>query len=504
LTSILQTNTELPGKPIMKNAVSGKNVIVVGAGIGGLSAGILLSLFGYNVTVLEKNPVPGGLMRSYGRAGVDCPVGVHYVGALGEREPLGILFRAMGVSVDDLFSPMGEQGVIDRYIFDDFVFDLPASLDDYEKNLRSAFPRDRSCIDRIIANLREVAGRFADISFFTGGSDPFQNMDFYLSLGEMLEQAGASAGLRSVLAVPCNLIGVPLGDCPVIFHHMILASYLFSSWKLKEGGRAMTEAFVRRLHETGGRLLLNSDVRGISVAQSKVAGVMLASGERLPADIIIFAAHPKLLLGLLEENALRESYRRRLRSVQETQSVLGVQVAVDAKRHPLLPHNIYRMETDEKGDIQKGVFYQLHSTQDSATHLLSMITKSLYEDWALWDHTLTGCRGSAYEDRKMLLARQLLEDARQVLGDLEDARILDVYTPLTIRDYVNAPEGSCYGVMRSSRQLLRTIALNNVPVGGLYLAGQNALAPGVMGCVLGSFNVARQILGADKFAEIVG
>jgi phytoene dehydrogenase-like protein len=487
----------------MKNTVSGKNVIVVGAGIGGLSAGILLSLGNYNVTVLEKNPVPGGLMRSYRRGGIDCPVGVHYVGALGEREPLGILFRAMGISVDDLFSPMGEDGVIDRYLFDDFVFDLPASLNDYENNLKNAFPGDGSCIDRIIANLREVSERFADFSFLTGG-DPFQNLDFYISLGEMLEQMGASATLRSVLAVPCNLIGVPPGDCPVIFHHMILAGYLFSSWKLKEGGRAMTEAFVRRLQETGGRLLLNCDVREISVAQSKVTGVVLSSGERLSADVIIFATHPKLLLSLLAENALRESYRRRLRNLQETQSVLGVQVTLDAKRHPLMHHNIYRIETDEKGDIQKGVFYQLHQTRDPGSHLLSIITKSLYEDWESWSDTRTGCRGGAYEDRKTRLARQMLEEARPVFGDLDDARILDVYTPLTLRDYVNAPEGSCYGIMRSSRQLLRTITLNHVPVGGLFLAGQNALAPGVMGCMLGSFNVARQILGADQFAEIIG
>lgn len=488
----------------MRHAISGKNVIVVGAGIGGLSAGILLSLLDYHVTVLEKNSVPGGLMRSYLREGIDCPVGVHYVGALGKQEPLGILFRAMGVSVDDLFFPMGEQGVIDRYIFDDLVFDLPASLDDFEQNLQSCFPQDRLCIGRIMANLREISGRFDDISFFAGQDDLFQNLDYYLSMGDMLDKLEASPGLRSVLAVPCNLIGVPLNDCPVIFHHMILASYLFSSWKLKEGGRAMTDVFVRRLGEVGGRLFLNCPVREISVTQSNVSGVRLASGERLPADIIIFAAHPKLLLRLLDESVLRESYRRRLRSLQETESVLGVQVALDAKRHPLIHHNIYRLEADEKGNIQKGVFYQLQRVQDARTHLLSIITKSLYEDWKPWEQTLSGRRGDAYEDKKRGLARQLLEDARQILGDLDDARILDVYTPLTIRDYVSAPEGSCYGIMRSSRQLLRTIALSNVPVGGLYLAGQNALAPGVMGCVLGSFNVARQLMGVDKIAGIIG
>jgi len=48
----------------MKNRLSGDNVIVIGAGAGGLSAGILLTLLGYRVTIVEKNRVPGGLMRS--------------------------------------------------------------------------------------------------------------------------------------------------------------------------------------------------------------------------------------------------------------------------------------------------------------------------------------------------------------------------------------------------------------------------------------------------------
>ncbi|MDD8019193.1 MAG: NAD(P)-binding protein, partial [Bacteroidota bacterium] len=64
----------------MRNPVEGKNIVVIGSGIGGLSAGILLSLLNFKVTVVEKNPLPGGLMRSYRRAGIDCPVGVHYVG----------------------------------------------------------------------------------------------------------------------------------------------------------------------------------------------------------------------------------------------------------------------------------------------------------------------------------------------------------------------------------------------------------------------------------------
>ena len=124
----------------MKNPVEGKNIVIIGSGIGGLSAGILLSLLNFQVTIVEKNPLPGGLMRSYRRAGIDCPVGVHYVGALGENEPLGKMFHVLGIPVDELFARMGQEGIIDRYIFDDFTFDLPTSIDAFEKNLQKLFP----------------------------------------------------------------------------------------------------------------------------------------------------------------------------------------------------------------------------------------------------------------------------------------------------------------------------------------------------------------------------
>ena len=105
------------------------------------------------------------------------------------------------------------------------------------------------------------------------------------------------------------------------------------------------------------------------------------------------------------------------------------------------------------------------------------------------------------EEKKMGIADSLLKKAREIFGDLKDAHIIDAYTPLTIRDYVNAPEGGCYGVMRSSRQLLKVASLNNIPLAGLYLAGQNALAPGVLGSIMGSFNIVRQITGAEKFVQ---
>ena len=481
--------------------MEGKNIVIIGSGIGGLSAGILLSLLNFRVTVVEKNPLPGGLMRSYHRSGIDCPVGVHYVGALGEKEPLKKMFHVLGISVDELFTPMGQEGIIDRYIFDDLIFDLPTSVEALEKNLISAFPEETASLNIIMKNLREISRRMMDPAFLFNQGDPFPNMDYYKSMGELLDNLHVSTGLRAVLSVPCQLIGVPLNDCPVIFHHMVLASYLFSSWRLKESGGKMAEVFVRRLQESGGSLILNNGVKKISIAEGKVTGVILQSGTALPADAVVAAIHPKILLNLLNENDLRESFRRRILGLKETEGVVAVQISVDAAKHPEINHNIYRLHRDENGFIEDGVFYQLRGGNAHGANLLSIITKSLYGEWSQWENTVSGRRGKEYEEKKMNIADSLLKKAQEIFGDLKDARIIDVYTPLTIRDYVNCPEGACYGIMRSSRQLLKAISLNNIPITGLCLAGQNALAPGVLGSIMGSFNVARQIIGAERYAQ---
>jgi all-trans-retinol 13,14-reductase len=229
--------------------------------------------------------------------------------------------------------------------------------------------------------------------------------------------------------------------------------------------------------------------------------VTLESGVDLQADVVVAAIHPKILLNLLDENDLRESFRRRILGLKETEGVIAVQISVDAAKHPEIHHNIYRLHKDENGFIEDGVFYQLRGGNSHGINLLSIITKSSYSEWSQWEKTVSGQRGKEYEEKKMNIADSLLKKAWEIFGDLKDARIIDVYTPLTIRDYVNCPEGACYGIMRSSHQLLKAISLNNILISGLCLAGQNALAPGVLGSIMGSFNAARQIIGAERFAQ---
>jgi phytoene dehydrogenase-like protein len=114
-------------------------------------------------------------------------------------------------------------------------------------------------------------------------------------------------------------------------------------------------------------------------------------------------------------------------------------------------------------------------------------------------NTLSGHRGQGYLDAKEEHTAGLIGEAEQIFGSFKDTKVIDIYTPLSMRDWVNSPGGSAYGVLRSSSQMLATALLNRTAVKGLYLAGQNVLAPGVVGTIMGSFSTVKLILGQDEF-----
>ncbi|MFA6413915.1 MAG: NAD(P)-binding protein, partial [Syntrophales bacterium] len=190
-------------------------VLIIGSGIGGLTAGIILAQLQLPVTVVERNPQPGGLMRSYRRSGIDCPVGVHYLGALDRGQVLRRLWDALGVTPLIPLKRMGAEGIIDRYIFDDFEFNLPSGIDPFEENLRRTFPEEQRQITTIMADLRETSRALSTFDFLLSPTLSDLSPERFKSMGDCLSRLGCSIRLTAVLGVPAELIGIPLRDCPV-------------------------------------------------------------------------------------------------------------------------------------------------------------------------------------------------------------------------------------------------------------------------------------------------
>ncbi len=481
------------------------DVLIIGSGVGGLTAGIILSKLNHRVTVVERNPLPGGLMRSYVRSGIECPVGVHYMGSLDKGQPLRRLWDYIGVTPLIPVERMGVNGVIDRYIFDEFSFDLPEGIDAFEDNLRRAFPLEYSQIITIMGDLRQISRSLSSLDMLMSPEMNLLSPENFESMGERLLRMGCSTRLFSVLSVPSTLIGVDLRECPAFYYHMTLASYLLSSWRLACSGSQMADAFVSRLKSQGGDVVTGDGVERILVDSGRVKGVVLQSGRVLEAAVVIAAVHPEILIGMLPRDALRPAYVERVKQLENTKGLFSVNLAIDADAHESLSYNIYQLHSEKDGTLSRGIFHQVRNSGQPGVNILSMITMSGIDEWRKWKGTTSGWRGRDYAEAKEEKARILIDEASKLFGHFRGMKILDIYTPLTIRDQVNSPDGSAYGIMRSTRQLMKTASLRRTSIGGLFLAGQNSLAPGIMGTMLGSFQTVRQVIGHERFTrEVTG
>ncbi|MFH2123970.1 MAG: NAD(P)/FAD-dependent oxidoreductase [Pseudomonadota bacterium] len=487
-----------------------RDVLIIGSGVGGLSTAIILAKLGFEVTVLEKNGQAGGVMRSYTRDGIECPVGIHYLGSLDQGQILRKFFDYLGVSATIPVVRMGENGIIDRYLFDgggDYPhpasFDLPPGMDALAERLKQTFPDECEKISKIVAPIHKAADQLHALDLLYATANDFALLDQSQPLGEILDDLHCSSGLRSVLAIPACWIGVPLNDCPAYYHNMALASYVSSSYRLQGSGSAMADALVDRLQELGGRIVTGAEISKINVSSRVVTGLQLKSGESLPASIVIGAVHPKVVLQMLPQGAVKPSYRQRISGLEDTHGIFSVHASLDGTSHPEIPYNIFKINRDQEGNVRDLKYYQIRKSEREGVSLLSILTSGKDELWASAENTKSGRRGNDYLEAKEQHAEQLIREAEELFGSFQGLKVLDAYTPLTMRDWVNSPGGSAYGVLRSSSQTLSTALLNRTSVKGLYLAGQNVMAPGIIGTIMGSFSTVKLILGADEFGKLV-
>ena len=475
--------------------------VVIGSGIGGLSMAIFLARMGYTVTVVEKNALPGGVMQTYRRRGIDCPVGVHYLGALDRGQVLHSLFELLGIADKLSLERMGSQGFFDRYLFPDFTFDLPTGIDAFEDRLRKAFPEEQEQINAYMQMLRQAARLLASLDFLFSDQGAFEMLEQLKPLGPLLSQWNCSVNLKSVLALPSSWIGVPLDRSPCIYHNMTLCSYLASAWRLAPEGPGLPKALVASLEDCGGKLLSGERAVRILLDSGSAQGVELASGGVLDAPLVIGAIHPSCVLDLLPEGAVRPVYRKRIRGLANTHGIVSVHYSVDADRYGEIPHNLFLIEPGPDGVIEETHFIQLRRTARTDRNMLSVLTSGNTARWKPWGNTHTGHRGEEYEATKKRHALRILAEAEEATGKFHGAELLDVMTPLTFRDWNNSPEGSAYGVLHSSDQLPALSLLNRPLVPGLYFAGQSVLAPGILGTLLGSLTTMKTILGPETFCN---
>ncbi len=482
------------------------DAVVIGAGIGGLTAAALLARCGRSVLVIERHDRPGGYLHGFRRYGVQCEAGVHLVGGCAATGPpyrrvLGMLVETLGLQDRVRFLPVDP---VAWFVFPEENIALPQGLPALKARLEARFPSQR----RGLTTFLELAAALADQACRAAAG---QRGDFallarwrQLSLAEVMGSYLDDLRLRAVLAGLWPYLGLPPQRLSFLYWALMFMGYVRDGSGYCQGSfQRLADALAAGIEDAGSELLYRTGVRQILLSGGRARGVMTEAGQDIEAPVVIANADLRHTMEhLLPADRVPGRYLQRLRRMQASLSAFVTYVGIDTSPPGVMAHEVFHYSSL---DHERAYAATCRGRPDwfsitCPTHtdptlsrdgggLLMLTTLAPYHLGKPW-------RTLKRDFEEVLLAK--VEDRLPGLRDR--IRWLESGTPRTMMRYTLNYQGAAYGWAASPRQVGPGRPAVKTPVPGLYLAGHWATpGGGVYGAALSGVMAAQAVLGiADQ------
>lgn len=492
---------------------------IIGGGIGGLIIAQILSKNGKKIILLEKGKHLGGAIQGFVRHGVTFDTGAHYIGGMDEGQNLYQYFKYLDI-VDKLNIEKLDENAFDKITFESNgkTYSYAQGYDNFVAVLSKDFPENREEIQNYVDEIKKVGESYPmySLDLSKGVDIKLNNEHLYESVGEFLDRITQNQELKNVLAAS-NLVYAGDSDTtPYYIHALILNSYLSSSYRFIGGASQMASLLAEQIIKNGGEIRTKAEVTLFKFdAGKEIKSAVLLDGEEIFADNFISNMHPAVTLEMIPKDKIRKAYRSRIQDLKNTYSVFSIYIVLEANTFENISYNSYYFGNDDiwhKDNAEESSWPKtfMMITQSSVKGskyaegltAISPIEYSLVEQWADTKHKQ---RPQSYHDFCKKMGDQFLDLLeRKHPGLRHKIKYYEVSTPLSYEHYTNSPKGSLYGIMRNSKDPLRTHIAPYTKVPNLFFVGQNIDIHGILGVAVGAFITAGLFLDLEKLLKKVG
>ncbi|TFH29650.1 MAG: FAD-binding protein, partial [Promethearchaeota archaeon] len=434
------------------------DVIVVGAGLGGLAAGAELALNNKKVLLLEKHESPGGYASSFVRGRFEFESSLHQIDSVGTVENpghLGQFFIKLGLIPDRLQFFQAPE-IYCSMFYDGKRYVLPFGFKEYEDSLISYFPNEKTQIRKFMKVLLQI-GEGAYV-----GIKPLKLLIKYpwfvrvlgLKLEEFLGKFFTNRRIINVIGQLWGYVGQNPLDVNALMFCGMLHSYLVNGGAFPNlTSHNLSLLIATRIRELGGTVKYNALVDRMLMDGDRVIGVELLNKERYYADAVINNLNPRCTLQkMIPPEKVPKAYLKQVLAPSIGPSIFCVYLGVNRTPEQLglttyatfisTSENIgeicLQSGLEETGLIVATCYNNIHpNISPPGTSIITLITIQMGKDW----HTVppqeyNSVKDKVANDLVSIFEKYLCPDIRQYI------EVCEIATPLTAYRYTKNLDGT--------------------------------------------------------------
>jgi prolycopene isomerase len=495
--------------------MSDVDVVIIGAGMGGLTCGCLLAQKGLKVVMIEKNQKAGGCCTSFQKEGFSFDLSVQSLGECQEGGRVWRVLKQLNLSDQVRFISLEPAR---EYHFPDQRVSQSSRMETHIENLSSLFPAERKGIQEVYAALGKIFEEFSSLRSSLNWFEPSSFLSRYPYLsrykdktyGELLDECISHSFLKTLLSIRSSYALLPPEEISAVGMAGIEMSYFNHGvscvdGKVEQLPMKMGEVLV----EMGGEILTGHEAQQILMDEKRAIGVRLKNGQEMTGKIVVsnVDAH-HTFSDLIGENHIPAGFRSKLKGMRPSLSyfILYLGIEGDVDELPVSNNEIFfgdslQKEFDflyENRISEKAPIYLLVPSKVNPSHApagkttLCLSCKASYGFGPGWDRKT-----------KNELSRWLIHKASAFIPNLERRILVKIETtPKTIEQWTGNRWGAAYGWAQIPRQSGIYRLPRTAPIPNLYLTGHwTSPGGGIAGVVASGELTAEAVLSRLEKGE---
>jgi len=490
------------------------DAIVIGSGLGGLSAAAAFARQGFRALVIEKHNLAGGYATVFKRpGGYRFDVSLHSTSVPetdGRRHIQG--FPEI-TDVEFHAHPSTFRGV-----FPDYDITCPQrDPEGYIGHLKKLFPSEAEGIDSIFETMRGISSDINKLQLKRGDVDysrfpfdfPYLFKAYSQTWGPIVDSMIKNEKLKGIINAQWGYYGLPPSKLSPIYYSLPFMGYLENGGFYPKGGsQAISDAFVKYITEHGGKVMLKTRVEEILVKDGAAHGVRTNDNQTFEARAVVSNANPPdTFTKMMSPGENLAEYLDKMSkytvSLSSFQIWLGLKKdlvgKLGLKDAEIFYWNTYDHESSfnamVEGRIEDADGYGL-SLYDNlypgyspdGKNTVNIMTLMGYDYWQKYEEDYFAGNKAAYKADKERIANILIDKVEATLmpGIRDAIEVREIGTPLTNVRYTGNYRGAIYGWDQTLENSMPRRMPHTTPIDNLFLSGAWTQPGGGYGGVLRS------------------